>query len=47
MTLKSEIARTQDALGAVHGTLGDVVDRLAMIEQGMHSAPRRAPPCGS
>jgi len=43
-TLKSEIARTQDALGAVHGTLDDVVDRLAMIEQCMHSAPRPAPP---
>ena len=41
-SLKSEIARTQDALGAVHGTLGDVVDRLAMIERGMHSAPRPA-----
>lgn len=34
--LKHEMARTQDALDAVHGTLGTVVDRLAMIEQGMH-----------
>jgi localization factor PodJL len=30
--LKHDIARTQDALEAVHGTLGHVVDRLAMIE---------------
>jgi localization factor PodJL len=43
-TLKSEIVRTQDALGVIHGTLGHVVDRLAMIERGMHSAPRPAPP---
>lgn len=33
--LKSDIARTQDALEAVHGTLGDVVDRLVMIERGI------------
>jgi localization factor PodJL len=46
-SLKSEIARTQDALGAVHDTLGDVVDRLAMIEQGMHRAPHPAPPAAS
>ena len=37
-TLKHEIARTQDSLEAVHGTLGQVVDRLAMIEQGMGGA---------
>ncbi|HZL31859.1 MAG TPA: hypothetical protein VFC54_12475 [Pseudolabrys sp.] len=30
--LKNDIARTQDALDAVHGTLGLVVDRLASIE---------------
>ena len=34
-SLKHEMARTQDALDAVHGMLGQVVDRLAMIEQGM------------
>ncbi len=31
--LKDEIVRTQDALEAVHGTLGLVVDRLATIEK--------------
>ena len=31
--LKHDIARTQDALDAVHGTLGLVVDRLATIEK--------------
>ena len=51
--LKHDIARTQDALEAVHGTLGHVVDRLAMIEKDIrgearpHSAaeatPRRPP----
>ena len=38
--LKHDIARTQDALEAVHGTLGLVVDRLAMIEKDMRSEPR-------
>lgn len=33
--LKHDIARTNDALDAVHGTLGHVVDRLAMIEEDM------------
>jgi localization factor PodJL len=42
--LKHDMARTQDALEAVHGTLGHLVDRLAMIEQGMRAAePARAP----
>jgi localization factor PodJL len=31
--LKQNMVRTQDALEAVHGTLGHVVDRLAMIEK--------------
>jgi len=35
--------RTQDSLEAVHGTLGHVVDRLAMIETGIRSATAR---CG-
>ena len=39
-TLKHDIARTQDALEAVNGTLGHVVDRLAMIEQGMRAEAR-------
>jgi localization factor PodJL len=38
--LKHDIARTQDALEAVHGTLGLVVDRLAMIEKDMRGEPR-------
>lgn len=33
LELKSDIARTQNALDAVHGTLGLVVDRLATIER--------------
>ncbi len=33
--LKNDIARTQNALDAVHGTLGLVVDRLATIERGV------------
>jgi localization factor PodJL len=33
--LKHDIARTQDALNDVHGTLALVVDRLAAIEHGM------------
>ena len=48
--LKHDIARTQDALEAVHGTLGHVVDRLAMIEKDIrgearpHSAADSEPP---
>ena len=38
--LKHDIARTQDALEAVHGTLGHVVDRLAMIETNIRSEAR-------
>ena len=43
--LKHDIARTQDALEAVHGTLGHVVDRLAMIENDIRgeTRPRGAP----
>jgi localization factor PodJL len=37
--LKRDIARTQDSLEAVNGTLGLVVDRLAMIEQGLRNPP--------
>ncbi len=43
--LKQEIARTQNALDAVHGTLGQVVDRLATMEKGIQDvarAPARA-----
>ena len=42
--LKQDIARTQDALEAVHGTLGHVVDRLAMIEQDIRERPRASAP---
>jgi len=38
--LKQDLARTQDALETVHGTLGHVVDRLAMIEQDIRERPR-------
>lgn len=38
--LKRDIARTQDSLEAVHGTLGHVVDRLAMIEQDIRGEPQ-------
>jgi localization factor PodJL len=36
--LKRDVQRTQDSLEAVHGTLGHVVDRLAMIETGLRGA---------
>ncbi len=39
--LKHDIARTQDALDAVHGTLGHVVDRLVMIENGIRGEARK------
>lgn len=42
--LKRDLARTQDSLEAVNGTLGLVVDRLAMIEQGLRTPPAPAPP---
>ncbi len=38
--LKHDIARTQDALEAVHGTLGIVVDRLATIEKDIRGESR-------
>ena len=53
--LKQDIARTQDALEAVHGTLGIMVDRLATIEKdirgtggmpGTAAADAPAPPIG-
>jgi len=43
-SLKDEIVRTQNALDAVHGTLGVVVDRLAMIEQGIGETRPQPPP---
>ena len=46
--LKHDIARTQDALEAVHGTLGHVVDRLATIEENIRDGtrPRGTPESG-
>ncbi|MFZ5692529.1 MAG: hypothetical protein ACOY5F_14870 [Pseudomonadota bacterium] len=36
--LKRDLVRTQDSLEAVHSTLGHLVDRLAMIEEGIREA---------
>ncbi|MSO66910.1 MAG: hypothetical protein EXQ82_03650 [Pseudolabrys sp.] len=41
--LKHDIARTQDALEAVHDTLGHVVDRLVMIENDIRGEGRTRP----
>jgi len=41
--LKTDMARTQDALQQVNGTLGSVVDRLATIEKGMRGETRPRP----
>jgi localization factor PodJL len=41
--LAHDVIRTQESLEAAHGTIGDVVDRLAMIETGMRHAPPPAP----
>ncbi|MFN3655765.1 MAG: hypothetical protein ACK4UO_00755 [Pseudolabrys sp.] len=38
--LKHDLARTQNALEAVNGTLGHVVDRLAMIEKDIRGGQR-------
>lgn len=53
--LKRDLVRTQDSLEAVHSTLGHLVDRLAMIEDGIREArfaaeapaPRSMPMPGS
>ncbi len=42
--LKHDMARTQDALQAVNGTLGTLVDRLTMIESGMRGGESRKRP---
>ncbi|MEI7805774.1 MAG: hypothetical protein WCI56_10635 [Hyphomicrobiales bacterium] len=42
--LQRDLARTQDSLEAVHGTLGHMVDRMAMLEQGIRSEPVPPPP---
>jgi len=38
--IRIDIARTQDTLDAVHGTLGHVVERLASIERDVRDRPR-------
>jgi localization factor PodJL len=40
--IKRSERRTLDSLEAVHGAVGHVVDRLAMIESGMHDGTARA-----
>ncbi|MEJ2625008.1 MAG: hypothetical protein P8Z80_10825 [Pseudolabrys sp.] len=40
--LKGDLARTQNALDQVHGTLGELVGRLAAIEQSIRSETRAA-----
>jgi localization factor PodJL len=40
--IKRSDRRTQDSLEAVHGTVEHVVDRLAMIESGIHEGTGRA-----
>jgi localization factor PodJL len=39
--LKRDVQRTQDSLESVHGTLGHMVDRLALIEAGIREAAAR------
>ncbi len=41
-TLKQDVARTQSTVEAIHGTLGQVVERLTVIEKDIHS-DRRPP----
>ena len=41
--IKRSEQRTQDSLEAVHGTVEQVVDRLAMIESDIHDATLRSP----
>jgi len=42
--LAHDVMRTQESLEAAHGTIGDVVDRLAMIETGMRQSAEPAFP---
>ncbi len=44
--LQEQLARTQSALDAMHGTLGIVVDRLATIEKGVREPRPAAPMAG-
>jgi localization factor PodJL len=43
-TLKRDVQRTHDSIEAVHGTLGQVVDRLNNIETGLRGAPAQQAP---
>src|SRR5262249_54267411 len=40
-TLKRDVQRTHDSIEAVHGTLGQVVDRLSTIETGLRGTPAK------
>jgi localization factor PodJL len=42
-SLKRDVQRTHESIEAVHGTLGQVVDRLTVIETGIRGAPAPAP----
>jgi len=42
--LRRDVQRTQDSIEAVHGTLGHVVDRLAIIETGLQGATPASQP---
>ncbi len=42
--LQRDLVRTQSSLEAVHGTLGDVVDRLAMLESDMRETRSQPQP---
>jgi localization factor PodJL len=43
-TLKRDVQRTQHSIEAVHGTLGQVVNRLSNIETGLRGAPAQQAP---
>src|SRR5215467_6793721 len=43
-SLKRDVQRTHESIEAVHGTLGQVVDRLTVIETGMRGTPAPAQP---
>jgi localization factor PodJL len=45
--MKRSEQRTQESLEAVHGTVEQVVDRLAQIENGIHNVARQAPPAAA
>jgi localization factor PodJL len=46
-TIKREVQRNQDALEAVHGTLGHLVDRLSIIETNFRGGPSTPAPAAA